>query len=595
MLTSAALDSLAHQLAAVLASFNLPATPFGQPEVVEKAAAAAAEAFQGYAKARPSKADAYAAALAFLRGQGLDERQLDLVAGALSERIREQSNACVLGHRNLSSLLDEYSREAEAGHLWRLTWFGLLGSYFSFDPSKASGAEQSGWETLRAFLMRTWPLIDRQSGSKVVPDWVTALRGDPALLSDDAAYRYALDYLRGEEAAVQKLSSDLAIPESSWFWQRLVLSAVERSAEQPDERFKASIPKLLSLISARPVYRDRGLEVMLTRYHRCTDTSVHAQLRDYVCRKDVWRNPKLRAAGMATAWNRVEDDVWRMALQWVNMANLKDFFEVLAARRQADEGRLDFWSQYMEQISWTRLIFSWQTRALANSNEGIRNLIAREEDSYATMSSNADVDAFMMQLGNYLVIEFSKVPNAAYIYKANELPFEPYSREYSGNSEDLKYGYRHDCAARIPHPPGWEGTARYELQKLGIYPDKPQQQSRARPAASYGSSELRGQSNQARPAGATTGASNGVTSSGRAAGNDGAPVGAKFKMHDLHVLLANNPGAFIDDRRGASGGRLWVDDPKQRVALGLALKALGFKWANKRLAWYYPEDTDGAV
>jgi len=593
-LTASALDTLAHQLAAVLAAFNLPATSLGHPEFVEQAATAAAQVFQGYAKARPSKADAYAAALAFMRGQELDERQRDLVAGALSERIREQSNGCVLGHRKLQVLFDEFGREADTGDLWRLTWFGLLSSYFSFDPAKASEAEQSGWESLRAFLKRTWPLIDRQSGNKVVPDWVNVLRGDPSLLGDNAAYRYALDYLRGDDEAVQRLSTDLAIPESSWFWQRLVLSAVERSAEQPDERFKASIPRLLSLISARPVYRDKALEVMLTRYYRCTDTSVDAQLRDYVCRKDVWRNPKLRAAGMATAWNRVDDDVWRMALQWVNEANLRDFFAVLAARRQADEGRLEFWSQYMEQISWTRLIFSSQTRALAYSNEGIRNLIAREEDSYATMSSNADVDAFMMQLGSYLVIEFSKVPNAAYIYKADELPFEPYSREYSGNSEDLKYGYRHDCAVRIPHPPGWEGTARYELQKLGIYPDKPQQ-SRGRPAASYGSNELQGQSNQARPTAPSAGASSGGTSSSRAPGNPGAPVGAKFNMHELRVLLANNPGAFIDDRRAASGGRLWVDDPKQRVALGTALNALGFKWAKKRLAWYYPEDTDGLV
>jgi hypothetical protein len=568
---------LARQLASVLASFNLPATPFGQPEVVEKAAAAAAQAFQGYAKARPSKADAYAAALAFLRGQDLDERQRDLVAGALSERIREQSNACVLGHGKLPTLLDEYSREAEAGDLWRLTWFGLLGSYFSFDPAKASEAEQFGWESLRAFLKRTWPLIDRQSGSKVVPDWVTVLRGDPSLLGDNAAYRYALDYLRGEEAAVQKLSSDLAIPESSWFWQRLVLSAVERSTEQPDDRFKANIPKLLQLISARPVYRDKALEVLLTRYHRCADTSVHEQLRDYVCRKDVWRNPKLRAAGMATAWNRVEDEVWRMALQWVNKANLKDFFAVIAARRQADEGRLDFWSQYMEQIQWTRLIFSSQTQALAYSNEGIRNLIAREEDSYATMSANKDVDAFMMQLGNYLVIEFSKVPNAAYVYKADELPFEPYRRQYTGTGSDLKHGNEHGCAARFTHGHAWEATARMELQRLGIYPDAPGKSGprRVEAAKQASTSAERQRAPAVEPPSAPS--------------SDGAPKGALFSMDSLRRLIAQYPQARIVDRRYSSGGRLWVEDPMQHSKLERQLKAWNFRWAEARSAFYFME------
>lgn len=588
MLTSSALDSLARHLASVLASFNLPATSFGEPEIVQKAAAEAARAFQGYAKTRPSKADAYAAALAFMRGQPLDERQRDLVAGALAERVREQSNACVLGHRKLPELLQEYDDEAQAGDLWRLTWFGLLGSYFSFNPEKASEAEQGGWEGLRAFLQRTWPLIDRQSGSKVVPDWVSVLRGDSALVTENAAYRYALDFLRGDDTAVKKLSSDLAIPESSWFWHQLVLSAVKRSAEQQDDRFKESIPKLLKLISERPVYRDEALELLLTRYRRCADVSVHAQLRDYVCRKDVWRNPKLRSAGLATAWNRVSDDVWRMVLGWVNKANLKDFFEVLAARRQADEGRLDFWSQYMEQIQWTRLIFSSQTRALAYSNEGIRNLIAREEDSYAAMRSNADVDAFMMQLGDYLVVEFSKVPNAAYIYKANELPFEPYNREYSGTSDDLKHGYRHQCAARLKHMHGWEGTARYELQKLGIHPDRPQQASRVVPKPDAGGTGLGAQRSNERTQSAAAAPGNAALAARRLM-PDGAPRGAKFTMHDLNNLLSRNPGAEIDDRRGSTGGRLWVEDPQQRVHLGVALKALGFKWAATRLAWYYPE------
>lgn len=589
MLTPSALQSLARQLADVLASFNLPATSFGEPELVHKAAEAAAAAFQGYAKARPSKEDAYAAALAFMRGQPLDERQRHLVASALSERIREYGNTCALGHRNLPGLIDTYGREAEQGELWRLTWFGLLGSYFSFNPAKASPAEQAGWTQLRAFLQRTWPMIDRQSSGRVVPDWISVLRADPDLITDKASYRYALDYLRGDDTAVKRLSADLAIPESSWFWQALVLSAVRRCTEQSDDRFKATIPQLLKLISERPVYRDEALELILTRYHRCADASVHPQLRDYVCRKDVWRNPKLRAAGLATAWNRVDDAVWQMVLQWVNKANLRDFFEVLAARRQADEGRLEFWSQYMEQISWTRLIFSSQTRMLAWSNEGIRNLIAREEDSYATMSANADVDAFMMQLGNYLVVEFSKVPNAAYVYKADELPFEPYSREYAGTGEDLKYGFRNECAARFTHTPGWEVNAHHELRSLGIFPDqatkppRPQRTERAQGAAAGPSVDR----NDYRTA--TSSAGTGGLADRRLAVEDGAPAGARFTMSQLRELINGHPGVAIVDKRGPSGGRLWVEDPKQRIELGNELKSLGFKWANSRQAWYYPE------
>ncbi len=579
MLNATALDSLAKQLASVVASFGLPSIQLGHPDVVRKASERAAQVFQSYAKQKPSKADAYAAALAFMRGQQLDERQLDLVASALSERIREQGSTRPLGHRNLTGLLDNYSRDAQAGDLWRLTWFGLLGSYFAFDPLKAPAEEQAGWAKLRTFLKRTWPFIDRQSGNTVVPDWVKVIRGDPELLGDAAAHKYALDYMRGDETAVKRLSEDLGIPEASWFWQALVLSAVQRSADQPDDRFKSSLPRLLGLINLRPVYRDEGLEVLLTRYHRCSDTSVHPELRDYVVRKDVWRNPKLRAAGLATAWNRVDDDVWRMALKWVNKANLRDFFQVLAARRKSDEGRLEFWSRYMEQIAWTRLIFSAETKALAYSNEAIRNLIAREEDSYATMSANADVDAFMMQLGDHLVVEFSRQPNAAYVYKATELPFDPYAREYTGTTGDLKHGFHGVKAARFTHQQGWDAEAGRELQRLGIHPDRTT-------STAARTSTLQGERRQTH----TTNDRQRPTESRHARDSNSAPSGAQFTMVSLRNLVAGHLGVVIDDRRGPSGGRLWVEDPKQRIGIGNELKRLGFKWAATRQAWYYPEN-----
>lgn len=206
MLSGTALESLAARLQLVLSSLELPKIEFGQPWALREAAEEAAKTFQGYAKARPSKADAYAAALAFYRGQKLDERQVDLVAGALSDPLREAGNARCLGAPRLTELLASYQTDAKAGELWRLTWFGLLGSYFAFNPTKATKAEVEGWKALRDCLQNSWPHIDRQSGSKVVPDWVSAMRRDPDLVTDSAANRYALEYLRGDDGGVKRLS-----------------------------------------------------------------------------------------------------------------------------------------------------------------------------------------------------------------------------------------------------------------------------------------------------------------------------------------------------------------------------------------------------
>jgi len=54
-----------------------------------------------------------------------------------------------------------------------------------------------------------------------------------------------------------------------------------------------------------------------------------------------------------TSSGNIFNDAMR-GLGWVNERNLRDFFGILASRNNADEGRLAFWSNYLEQITWTR-------------------------------------------------------------------------------------------------------------------------------------------------------------------------------------------------------------------------------------------------
>jgi hypothetical protein len=349
----------------------------------------------------------------------------------------------------------------------------------------------------------------------------------------------------------------------------LVFGAVKRATAEVDAEFRRLLPQLLKLIQGKPAFRDEALELILVRYHACKGAPPDERLRDFVCQPAVWKNPKLKSAGIATAWNRVPDPVWQMVLSWVNERNLKDFFDILAARNQADEGRLEFWSNYLKQISWTRLVFGADTMALKRTNPGVRDLIAREEGAYAQLTGKREVDAFMMQVGSFLIIEFSKKPNACYVYQADQLPFEPYSKFYDGGTSDLAAGFRGASAARIVHREGWQARAGAELRALGIRPDRADTQR------------------------ATTGGFTG----GRATTTtrpDEAPPRVQPETYGpdmvaVQVLIARFRGARIDDKRVSSnGGRLWVEDPLQRVQLASELKALGFRWSDGRQAWYYP-------
>lgn len=566
---AAALASLARDLSAAIGAMGLHSGEFGKPELVEKPAREAESLFQGYAKANPSKEDAYAAALAFLRGSALDSWQRDLIASAVATPVRETSGAMVLGHRRFETLLASYEAEAKRGELWRLTWNGLLYSYFNFDPSLGKDdATKAGWQVLRTFLERTWPLIDKEAGDTLVPDWVGVLREESELLSQAPAEKYSRAYLNGDTSATDQLAVGLGIPPSSWFWHALVFGAVKRATADVDAEFRRLLPQLLQLIQGKPAFRDDALELILIRYHACKGAPPDERLRDLVCQPTVWKNPKLKSAGIATAWNRVPDPVWQMVLTWVNERNLKDFFDILAARNRADEGRLAFWSNYLKQISWTRLVFGADTMALKRTNPEVRDLIAREEGAYAQLTGKREVDAFMMQIGSFVIIEFSKKPNACYVYQADQLPFEPYSKFYDGGTGDLAAGYRGDSSARIVHREGWQARAGAELRALGIRPDRADTQR------------------------ATTGGFTGARATTATREDELAPrvppASHGPDMVVVQILIARFRGARIDDRRVSTNGRLWVEDPLQRVQLASELKALGFRWSDGRQAWYYP-------
>lgn len=559
MLATQALAQLESRLASLLADLARRCENPGQPVLVETASKEAERIFEGYTKMQPNKRAIYECALELLQGRKLNAWQQDLVAFGLTEPIREVGNATVLSSPRLEGLLLAYEKQAKSRDLWPLSWHALLTTYFSYDPQSCQDdSARAGWKRLQKFLQDTWPSLNQALGKELVPDWALVLRREPDALSPRPADKYADAYLRGDQEPANRLARDLGIPDYSWFWQSLILSAVHRAAAQTDDKFIALIPHLIKLLKERTAFRDEAIECLLVRYHSCKGAPPHEALKDFVISADVWKNPKLKLIGQGgAAWSRVPEPVWRMVLNWVNQGNLRDFFEILAARNQADAGRLAFWSRYMDQIVWARLIFGSETWELQSRNPEVRQLIAGEQGMYARLTSPQKrmVDAFLMQIGNYLIVEFSKKPNACYVYKAGELPFEPYAKKYDGGSPDLAVGPDGDFAARIVHAPRWEFGAHETLRSLGLFPDKGKEK--------------------------ITPASASVRSAGLRSN--------EFDLDEVKAIVGRFSGAMVLDERTNLGGRLWVSDPQKRQLLGKELQSLGFRWSDFRNCWYYLE------
>ena len=547
MLSRNALTTLNSELSRLLAELSRRCESPGQPKLVEDASEKVQKKFAGHHQLKPNERAVYRAALRMLRGEKLSLWEYDLVAFGINLRVVEVGNSSPLSSSRFEGLLLQYGHAIKKDDFWSLSWFALLNGYFSFDPQDdLADSSEKGWKQLRKFLQDSWPAINRTFSDNYVPDWVKVLRREPSALANNPADKYALSYLQGDEEPINRLAKDLGISESSWFWHSVVTSVVQKACDQQDEEFVALIPKLLGLLRKKPAFKDESIEAILIRYHRMTGAPPNQELKDYVTHYDIWKNPKLKLIGQGGAsWNRVPESVWRMVLQWVNKRNLRDFFEILAARNQADSGRLEFWTRYIDQIHWTRLIFGTETLSLRRRIPEVRKLIEDEQGMAAVLTSPQKklVDAFMMQLGNYIVVEFSKKPNACYVYQADALPFEPYASEYDGGSSDLAVGPNGEFAARIVHTPGWQFVGEADLKRLGILPDR-------KTTSKSGSTRQ-------------------------------ADILANTKS-----ILSRYPGSTSRDERHTTRGCIWVEDPQQRTALGRELTGLGFDWSMAYNAWY---------
>lgn len=613
---------LAARLRHSIALMGIEQMKLGQPELVAKEREAVEKLFSEFSKATPPQEEAYRAARALLRGDALDEWDYDTLAAAVSIPIREQGGRTVLGSpSHLGKVLAHYQQDVDRQDFWQMTWYFLLCSYLTFGwTAQTTDEERRGFAQLRDFLARSWPVVDATAGEMAVPDWLRIMRSEHQLLGEQPVERYVQDFLAGRVDRVQSLAHELKIPPQSWFWNELVLGGVRHATRQGDAAFKALLPLLIELVQIAPMLRDEAVAQILQRYHQCQDRGVHPELRDFVIRPQVWKNPKLKPLGQAPAWNQVPEAVWRMVLSWVNKRNLRDFFDVIAARRDADKGRFAFWSRYMEQISWTRLVFGAETRHQVHLKPAIRKLLEAEEGAYAQLNgTDGELDAFLMEIGNHIFVEFSKKGNGAYGYAKDGLRIDLYAPSYRGSTSDLKYGYYKERHNMIAHTPGWEERAAARLAELGIHPDRRQEtpapvsapvsaeqqealqrirtlmQSsgaatapvRLAPAADRRSDQsasltipvLRSPAPAPSPAPAQSSWSLAARRSPPAA-----PTGLpSLDMAALKRLLAGFPSTQLQPQ----GGAVWVYDPRNHDELSRALQKLGFKWSVGRSAWYW--------
>lgn len=464
------------------------------------------------------------------------------------------SRSLIENRKHFSLLLDYVDSNHEQTRPFRKCYRGLLHGYFCYDPTAETALEdgRKNWQDLRGFLVKRRAQL---AITETDPEWVGALNGHANLLDDDTCRPYGAAALRGDRSAFDEMRAKLEVRDDSWVINSFIDAQVEAVVSLPDDFFKNGLQFVLPLIKEHPLVADRSLGKLINRYAACRTHEVSVGLRDFSVLQ--WKNPWLPSN--AARWGSVEIKARDMIADWLKLQLITQFFSLLSEDGMNDKRRVDFWKGYHEKI--TDMYFALGNTAYTNRSKDFEEIRKSMDGRLMRLSNTAPTNnAFIMMIGDYVVVEFGETKNAAYIFRStDEMPFK-LSGVVSGNFSELKNKRSTafvDCLIHRDTNDGpWEDLfARILSKRVGRRPaHSPRTYLQERPV--------------------------------------GDPVRDDSAVEALEATLeaiADQHDLIVTDNR-SKGGAIWV---KARLWLAAdakaRLEALGFRWSERRAAYHKSE------
>lgn len=435
--------------------------------------------------------------------------------------------------------VDKFHRSPKA---YRRCYKGLLAAYFSYDPDGMETVEEGSknWTLLRSYLEARVSALEDNGRS----EWIPTVREHQNLLSSRPCDRYAGRLLKDDDKLFQEAKSKLEIADASWVVRRLVLAQISAAASQSDTQFNAYLQKLLELIGEYALIKDEGLAIVLDRYAACASTPIHSELRDTAVAS--WGNPWM--SHNSARWSRVSDRARGMVTAWLKHKVIGMFFSLLTEDGTADTRRLKFWQQHHEQID--DMYFALGSYARFNLNSSFVEL--RDEMSGRLLelygAGSPENNAFIMCIGNKVVVEFGKSGNACFVFDRDRLPFR-LSGTVKGDSTSLKHEQHKQ---RLIHTDSrWK---KWESKFVDAIPDL-RAGRRTTSTQSYGGTER----------------------------NSASQTSKSYSRSELSAFCAAR-GIRIEDLSG-KGGNLWLRTANANPQISSQLTAWGFRYKDGKGWW----------
>ena len=429
-------------------------------------------------------------AIAALRQlKALTRYDWQLIFAGLSDKDPDAAFPILLEDDTLYSRVEqEIQQRIDRKNLKRREWKFLCSSYFGYHSKKPD--ENNNWRSLRDLLRIGYGVVKSQARKE--KSWMKIIDHYGDLFTPEAGSLLADKMISGKFVDFSALENVVQVPDNSWLWYRAFVVLLSKVLELDDEEFKLQLSHLLELARQRERYKNIILRACLTQYYRSSYRSIpHPQLKQMAL--DSWGSPQLRSK--QNLWlNHLKDPntsekICGMVRSWLAKEDLTHFFQLLKGNGDVDQARLFYWLRFANQMGFTRIVMGQDAR-----NDMHSDFVAFRQKNKGRLShllggASAD-NAVIMQVGDYLFVEFSRTGNALYVYKSSETPFDLEKNELHLNDE-LKCGglkFRHAPTAvgySDKHLTGWMVTYEDMLRQRGIKYIPTDMQATSHPAQNF--------------------------------------------------------------------------------------------------------------
>ncbi|AUX73820.1 type I Zorya anti-phage system protein ZorC [Erwinia pyrifoliae] len=356
--------------------------------------------------------------------------------------------------------------------LKRREWAALCSSYFAYQNDAPDLNRH--WCVLRSHISRGYQVV--KASVRREKSWMRVVEHYHDIFTAQAGTLIAQQMVNREKTASDTLEKIAQIPESSWLWKRIFTVLLAQIYQDSDDVFLDKISWLLEQAVGWARFRDDIMSACLTRYYQSRyREQPHSQLKQAAL--DYWQSPQLKS--QQNKWHQyVDENVAAMVRSWLAKQDLTHFFELLRGKGDVDQARLFYWLRFANQMGFTRIVMGQDAR-----QDRSGDFVQFRADNKGRLSQlrggRALDNAMIMQINDYLFVEFSGVGNAMYAYRIGQAPFNPEADQLDITTQLKDRPHELSYILRLPHRPraedynngritGWMKKYDDELRRLGI-------------------------------------------------------------------------------------------------------------------------------